>query len=36
MLVPGLTLEKIIADGEYLVSQTVNLVFKEVKEVGEE
>lgn len=32
VLVPGLTLEKIIENGDYLVSQTLNLVFKEVKE----
>jgi hypothetical protein len=30
--VPGLTLEKVKSDDGYLVSQTLNLVFKEVKE----
>ena len=32
VLVPGLTLEKVKSDDGYLVSQTLNLVFKEVKE----
>ena len=32
VLVPGLSMEKIRGSSDYVISQTLNLVFKEMKE----